>query len=146
MLLTPTCKIFQRKPKHIYTFYVIVPHWHNTHSWNPSSCKTNTYRFYIFNIMAADDLATQGARASATIIFTMLNLINSVPSSVNIYTVYFAVLKILASTSFPMVATCWVPATPFPALTVVWGRFTTVPNQPVLGTIPTPWALIMSTS
>ena len=30
--------------------------------------------------MAAYDLATQGARASATMIFTMLNLINLVPA------------------------------------------------------------------
>ena len=29
--------------------------------------------------MAADDLATQGARASAAMVFTMLNRINSVP-------------------------------------------------------------------
>ena len=33
-----------------------------------------------FNIMAIDDLATQGDRASATMIFTMLNRINSVPA------------------------------------------------------------------
>ena len=46
--------------------------------WNPSSCKTRTYLFYIVNIIAADDLATPGARASATVIFTMLNRINSV--------------------------------------------------------------------
>ena len=31
--------------------------------------------------MAADDMATQGARASATMMFTMLNWINSVPAS-----------------------------------------------------------------
>ena len=36
--------------------------------------------FYIINIMGADVLATQGARASATMIFTMLNQINSVPT------------------------------------------------------------------
>ena len=32
------------------------------------------------NIMGADVLATQGTRASATMIMTMLNLINSVPT------------------------------------------------------------------
>ena len=32
------------------------------------------------SIMAADDLATQGANASATMIFTMLNRNNSVPA------------------------------------------------------------------
>ena len=45
-----------------------------------SSCKTMTYLFYVFNKMAADDLATQGARASATMILTLLNRINSVPA------------------------------------------------------------------
>ena len=41
--------------------------------------ETRTYLFYIVNIMAADDLAMQGAKASATVIFTMLNWINLVP-------------------------------------------------------------------
>ena len=35
---------------------------------NPSSCKTKTYLVYIVNITAADDLATQGARASTAMI------------------------------------------------------------------------------
>ena len=47
---------------------------------NPFSCKTRAYLFYIFNIMGADVLATQGVRASATMIFTMLNQIDSVPA------------------------------------------------------------------
>ena len=38
-----------------------------------------TYQLYIINIMAADVIAMQGARASATMIFTMLNRINLVP-------------------------------------------------------------------
>ena len=60
--------------------YLIPPHWHDTGSWNPSSCKTRTYLFYIVNIMAADDLSTQGARASATMILTMLHHIHWVPT------------------------------------------------------------------
>ena len=64
----------------VFTFKVIPPHWHDTGSWNPSSSKTRTYIFYIVNIMAADDLVTQGARASATMIFILLNQINSVPA------------------------------------------------------------------
>ena len=40
----------------------------SVHSWNPSSCKTRTYLFYIVNIMGADVLVTQGARTSATMI------------------------------------------------------------------------------
>ena len=39
------------------------------------------YLFCIVNIMGADVLATQGARASASMIFTMLDRINSVPAS-----------------------------------------------------------------
>ena len=61
------------------TFCVIPPHWHGTCSWNPFSSKTRTYLFYIVNIMGADVLAIQGARASATMLFTMLDQINSVP-------------------------------------------------------------------
>ena len=48
--------------------------------WNPSSSKARTYLFYIVNVMCADVLATQGATASATIIFTLLNQIHSVPA------------------------------------------------------------------
>ena len=73
-------KLLQREQKHLFTFYVMYPHWHDTGSWNPSSSKTRTYLFYIVNIMGADGLATEGARVSATIILTMLNQINSVPA------------------------------------------------------------------
>ena len=52
-------------------------------NWNPSLCKTRTYLFYIVNIMGADVLAMQGARASAKIIFTMLNWNESVTFRVN---------------------------------------------------------------
>ena len=38
------------------------------------------YLFYIVNITAADDLARQGARVSTTMVLTMLNRINSVPT------------------------------------------------------------------
>ena len=40
---------------------------------------TRTYLLYIVNDMGADVLATQGPRASSTMIFAMLNRINSVP-------------------------------------------------------------------
>ena len=56
--------------KHTFTFYVIALRWCDTGSWNPSSSKTRTYLFYIVNIMAAEVLATKGARASATMILT----------------------------------------------------------------------------
>ena len=38
------------------------------------------YLVYIVNIMAADDLAMQGTRTSELVIFTMLDLMNSVPA------------------------------------------------------------------
>ena len=38
-----------------------------------------TYIFFVVGSMAADDLAMQGASASATMIFTILNRINTVP-------------------------------------------------------------------
>ena len=59
-----------------FTFYVIPPLWHDTGSWNPASSKSRTYVFYTVNIMGADVLAMQGARASATMMLTMLNKIN----------------------------------------------------------------------
>ena len=62
------------------TIYIIPPHWPDMGSWNPSSCKTRTFLFYIVNIMGADVLATQGARASATMILSVLNRNNSVPA------------------------------------------------------------------
>ena len=63
-------KFFRGNIKHVFTFYVIPPHWHAKDNWNPSPYKTRTYLFYIVNIMVADVLATQGARASATMILT----------------------------------------------------------------------------
>ena len=47
---------------------------------NPSSSKARTYLLYIVNTMGADVLATLGARASANMIFTVLNRIKSVPA------------------------------------------------------------------
>ena len=68
--------------KNVSTIYIIPPNWHDTgmSSWNPSSCKTRIYLFYIVNIMGADVLATQGAKASAPMILTMLNQNDSIPS------------------------------------------------------------------
>ena len=60
-----------------------------TDSQNPSSYKTRAYLFYIVNIMAADELAMQRARASATMIFHMLNHIDLVPTSLRLRLFYF---------------------------------------------------------
>ena len=71
--------MFQREHESIFTLYIIVPHWHDAGSWNLSSYKTMTCLFYMYNIIAADDLAPCVARVSATLIYAMLYRINSVP-------------------------------------------------------------------
>ena len=63
----------------MFTIYILTPHLHDTVDWTPSSYKARTYIFYMVNIMGADVLATQAARVLATMIFTRLNLNNSVP-------------------------------------------------------------------
>ena len=40
---------FSEEQKHIFTWYVIAPHWHDTGGWNPFSSKTKIYKFYIVN-------------------------------------------------------------------------------------------------
>ena len=69
-------KFYRVNKKLIFTFYVSPPHWHDTGSWNSFSSMIRTYLFHIVNIMGADVLATQGARASAT----MLNPISPFPA------------------------------------------------------------------
>ena len=53
-------------------------HRYDTGDWNPSSCKTRAYLVYIVNIIASDDLAMEGARASAAMILTLLSWDNPV--------------------------------------------------------------------
>ena len=72
LTLTLYVQIFSDGTKHISTFYVIPPHWHDKGSYYPCWSKTRTYLFYIVNIMDADVLARQGARASATIPWYLL--------------------------------------------------------------------------
>ena len=66
--------------KHVFTFYAIPRHRQDAGILNLSPSTTRTDLFYIVSIMDADVLATQGARASAPMIFTMLNRINLVPA------------------------------------------------------------------
>ena len=55
----------------MYLYFVSFLHTDNAiDNWDPSSYKTRTYLLYTVNIMVADVLATQGARASATMIVT----------------------------------------------------------------------------
>ena len=83
-ILNPLHAKYFRGNKNIYTFYVIPPYWHDTGRWNLSLNKVRTYSFYIVNIMGADVLVTVGARASVTMILTMLNWINYCTLRVNI--------------------------------------------------------------
>ena len=46
-----------------HLIYVIPPHWYDTVSWNPSSCKTRTYLFYIVNITASAKTRTTRTHA-----------------------------------------------------------------------------------
>ena len=61
----------------ISIIYTIPVHWHETSGWNRTSRKSRTWHFYIINTMGADDLATTGTRALATMVLTMLNRNNS---------------------------------------------------------------------
>ena len=54
----------------IYPFSIISRQWAGTHREMPFSWKTGTHLSYIVSAMAADDLATQGARASVVMILT----------------------------------------------------------------------------
>ena len=70
-MLTPyELNFFRGNIKHIFTFYVIPPHWYDTGTSNPSSSMRRTYIVYIVSIMAVDVLATKGARTSAATILT----------------------------------------------------------------------------
>ena len=79
--INPLRAKFLRENINIYLHFMSCLH---AGSWNSSLSKTRTCLFYIINIMAADVLATQGARASATMILTYVNWVNSVPALVQI--------------------------------------------------------------
>ena len=59
------------------------------------------YLFYIVNILGADALATPGARASATLILTLLNGDNSIPSRQELRQVAFG-LQCVSPTRKPI--------------------------------------------
>ena len=71
-LIEPTLYVlnWSKGKKHIFTFYIIPPHWHDTGSWNPTPSKTRTdlYLFHIVNIMGADDLRVRSMCVSCKII------------------------------------------------------------------------------
>ena len=56
--------------RNMFASSIISHQWDGAGCWNPSTWKTMTSLSYMFNTMAADDLATQGARSSAAMILT----------------------------------------------------------------------------
>ena len=71
-------KFFKRNPNLYLHFFFISAHCEDTNNWNLSSWKTMACLFQIASIVTADDLATQGARASAAIILTLTSFDKSV--------------------------------------------------------------------
>ena len=63
-------QIYCWKHNNIFALFIISLHWDGTGSLKLSLQKTVTYFPYVFNTMAADVLATQGARTSAAMILT----------------------------------------------------------------------------
>ena len=57
---------------HIFAVFTNSKNQDGADSWNSSLLKTRTYLSYVTNIIAADGLVTQGARASTAVIFTKL--------------------------------------------------------------------------
>ena len=56
--------------RRIFVFSILSWHSDDEHNINPSLWKTRTPLHYIVNIISANDLATQGARASAAMVLT----------------------------------------------------------------------------
>ena len=55
----------------LFWLFIIPINWNAAGSWNPSSWKIGTCLSYLVNTMAVDNLATQGARASAAMVFIL---------------------------------------------------------------------------
>ena len=67
-------------PKNIKTylyFLLFSKSWYGIGVWNPSSWKKRIILFSTVNIMAADDLATQGSRSSTATVLTYIWIIPS---------------------------------------------------------------------
>ena len=63
-------EIFGGNIKNTFAYFIIFQHWYGAGSANSSSWKTRTGLYYIVEIIAADDLATQGDSASAAMTLT----------------------------------------------------------------------------
>ena len=72
--------MFQREHKHIFIFNVIQLHIAMTQVFEILPWVKRTYSTQSISWFLTDDLATQGTRPTATMVFTMLNRIHSVPT------------------------------------------------------------------
>ena len=66
--------------KVIFAHYIMSQTWNRPGSWNSSLWKTTTRSSYIGDTTAADDLVTQGARASASMALTQFS--RNIPATV----------------------------------------------------------------
>ena len=57
----------------VFAFSIISWHWDGTGRWNPCSWNTGISLSWMVNIMVADGLATQEARASTAMVLTQLS-------------------------------------------------------------------------
>ena len=78
--------------------------------WDPSPWKTGPHVSYIVNIVTADDLATQGARASVAMVLTYFSW--NIPVSTPEGLIFF---KFLTFTVYMQVQFCVQVATPMEA-------------------------------
>ena len=81
-LMTPAVMIFfWSKQKNVFAYFFTPRYCDDTRCWNPYPWKTR-YMYclcYIVNVVAADGLATQGAKASAGMVLT--NFSRNIPAS-----------------------------------------------------------------
>ena len=66
--------------KNIFIFFIISHPW-DVGSWNYSPWMTGICLSYIVNTITADGLATQGAKASATMALTNIYIHRNIPVS-----------------------------------------------------------------
>ena len=63
-------ELYLKKHKCVFVFHNITRKWNAAEGWNSVTWMTKIYPSYVVNSMAADGLATQGARASGAILLT----------------------------------------------------------------------------
>ena len=79
-ILTLYMLFFYQNHKHMFIIFNIAPHWHDTGGWDFPLVRQGLAFFTSADIMASNDLATQGAKLSAPMVLTKLNRDNSAPT------------------------------------------------------------------